>query len=191
MEESFDPKAPESGTRDQEHLSGEPESDLLEGSSPESENTEVLEWKEKYVRLLADFDNYRKRVNRDLEESKKYSNESLLKAFLPILDNLERALFHFEPFREVTPEIKALTEGVRLTEKQFSELLEKFHVTRIPTRGVAFDPNVHEAMGFTPSEEHNEGMVVDVYQQGYLLHNRLLRPSLVTVAQRKEAGTES
>ncbi|MHB8423280.1 MAG: nucleotide exchange factor GrpE [Leptospirales bacterium] len=191
MEESNDPKTPETGTTDPEHLSGDPESDLTKGTTPESENAEVLLWKDKYVRLLADFDNYRKRVNREMDESKKFSNESLLKAFLPILDNLERALFHFEPFKEVTPEVKALTEGVRLTEKQFSELLEKFHVTRIPTRGASFDPNLHEAMGFTPSDEHAEGMVVDVYQQGYLLHNRLLRPSLVTVAQKKEEGTES
>ena len=191
MEEPQDPELTENRTTDQENPSGQPESDGGEEFSPDRENSEALQWKDKYIRLLADFDNYRKRVNRDLEESRKFANESLLKEFLPILDNLERALFHFDRSKEVAPELKALGEGVRLTEKQFLELLEKFHVTRVPTRGSSFDPNVHEAMGFTPSDEHEEGMVVEVYQQGYLLQNRLLRPSLVTVAQKKEGKADS
>lgn len=163
--------------------SGDPHS----GSSPEDAD----QWKEKYIRLLADFDNYRKRMGREQEDSRKFANESLLKSFLPILDNLERALFHFEKVESLSPEVKALVEGVKLTEKQFLELLEKNHVTRIPAKGEVFDPNVHEAMGFSPSVDHKEGTIVDVYQQGYLLQGRLLRPSLVTVAQKKEEETGS
>ncbi|MHB1286318.1 MAG: nucleotide exchange factor GrpE [Leptospirales bacterium] len=185
MEEPQTPDPHDANTGDQENSSSQKGPDDNGEFPLDGENPEVLLWKEKYVRLLADFDNYRKRMNRDMEESKKFANESLLKAFLPILDNLERALFHFELINELAPELKALVEGVKLTEKQFSELLEKYHVTRVPTRGVSFDPNVHEAMGFTPSDTHEEGMVVEVYQQGYLLQNRLLRPSLVTVAQKK------
>lgn len=161
--------------------------DPSSGSSPEDAD----QWKEKYIRLLADFDNYRKRMGREQEDSRKFANESLLKSFLPILDNLERALFHFEKVESLSPEVKALVEGVKLTEKQFLELLEKNHVTRIPAKGEVFDPNVHEAMGFSPSVDHKEGTIVDVYQQGYLLQGRLLRPSLVTVAQKKEEETGS
>ena len=147
--------------------------------------TEADMWKENYARLLADFDNYRKRINRDLDDAKKFGNENVLKAFLPVLDNLERALVHFEKSKTVSPEAKALADGIRLTEKQFLEVLEKFQVTRVPAQGEIFDPNLHEAMGFSETDEYPEGSIVDVFQQGYFLHNRLLRPSLVTVAQKK------
>ncbi|MHB1926926.1 MAG: nucleotide exchange factor GrpE [Leptospirillum sp.] len=167
-----------------EHVSS---ADPHSGSSVE----EAEQWKDKYIRLLADFDNYRKRMGREQEDSRKFANESLLKSFLPILDNLERALFHFEKVDSPSTEVKALVEGVKLTEKQFLELLEKNHVTRIPAQGEVFDPNVHEAMGFSTSVDHKEGTIVDVYQQGYMLQGRLLRPSLVTVAQKKEAETGS
>lgn len=154
----------------------------------EESTTEADIWKENYARLLADFDNYRKRINRDLDEARKFGNENVLKAMLPVLDNLERALVHFEKSKDVSPEAKALAEGVRLTEKQFLEVLEKFQVTRIPSKGEAFDPNLHEAIGFSETDAYPEGMIVDVFQQGYFLHNRLLRPAMVTVAQKKSNG---
>lgn len=194
MEETRDPgtvRDDDDSAENGEFQAETPESvasaDPHSGSSPEDAD----QWKEKYIRLLADFDNYRKRMGREQEDSRKFANESLLKSFLPILDNLERALFHFEKVDSPSPEVKALVEGVKLTEKQFLELLEKNHVTRIPAKGELFDPNVHEAMGFSPSVDHKEGTIVDVYQQGYLLQGRLLRPSLVTVAQKKEEDTGS
>ncbi|MCL4484843.1 MAG: nucleotide exchange factor GrpE [Nitrospirae bacterium] len=153
---------------------------------PSQETREAEAWKEKYIRLLADFDNHRKRTVRDLEEARKFANEALLKAFLPVLDNLERALQHGETGGlGAIPECKSLVEGVRLTHKQFLELLEKNHVTRVPSSGVSFDPEIHEAVGYTESESLPEGMVVDVYQQGYRIHNRLVRPSMVTVSKGK------
>ena len=163
------------------------ESPVGVGDSPK-ENPEAEEWKEKYIRLLADFDNHRKRTLRELEEARKFSNDSLLRAFLPVLDNLERALKHVEA-RDVAenPEYKALVEGIRLTHKQFLELLEKNHVTPVPSEGMPFDPEVHEAVGYTESESLPEGVVVDVYQQGYRIHNRLVRPSMVTVSKGKTA----
>ena len=194
MEETRDPEtvrdddgSAENGEFQEEAPESVSSSDPQSGSSGE----DVDQWKEKYIRLLADFDNYRKRMGREQEDSRKFANESLLKSFLPILDNLERALFHFEKVDSPSSEVKALVEGVKLTEKQFLELLEKNHVTRIPAQGEVFDPNVHEAMGFSPSADHKEVTIVDVYQQGYLLQGRLLRPSLVTVAQKKEEDTGS
>jgi len=180
MEENFredspiDPDSPEAENRS-EH-SG------VDGST--TAPSEQENWKEQYVRLLADFDNYRKRTARDSEESRKFANESLLAAFLPVLDNLDRALHHFEKQQSTGAETNSLIEGVRLTQKQFGELLEKYHVTKVPTYGEAFDPNVHEAMGYSETLDMPEGTVVDVYQQGYRLHNRLLRPSLVTLARK-------
>ncbi len=172
-----------------EETAGERGSDEERATDPPEEGTSGGEagqenWKDQYVRLLADFDNFRKRTARDNEESRKFANESLLSAFLPVLDNLDRALVHFEKQQEHGTDIKSLVEGVRLTQKQFSELLEKYQVTRVPTHGEMFDPNVHEAMGYTETDAVPEGSVVDVYQQGYRIHNRLLRPSLVTLARK-------
>ncbi len=181
MTEDFEPlidpsgqEAPEGGTSGVQ--------DQPEDASPQSREAE--EWKDKYVRLLADFDNNRKRTARDLEEARKFANESLLRAFLPVLDNLDRALQHVEA-RDVAEnaEYKALVEGVRLTQKQFLELLEKNHVTRVPAAGVPFDPEIHEAVGYTESDSVPEGAVADVYQEGYRIHNRLIRPSMVTVSK--------
>jgi molecular chaperone GrpE len=174
----------------QDAVSNEKMKDAQETSQYPSEGSsmETDTWKENYARLLADFDNYRKRINRDLDEAKKFGNENVLKAMLPVLDNLERALVHFEKSKDVSTEAKSLAEGVRLTEKQFLEVLEKFQVTRIPSKGEAFDPNLHEAIGFSDTDAYPEGTIVDVFQQGYFLHNRLLRPAMVTVAQKKSNG---
>ncbi len=180
MEENFREDNP-SG-KDSPEAANRPEDpvgDVSQAAPAEQEN-----WKEQYVRLLADFDNYRKRTARDSEESRKFANESLLSAFLPVLDNLDRALHHFEKHQSTGGETDSLIEGVRLTQKQFGELLDKYHVTKVPTQGELFDPNVHEAMGYAETPDVPEGTIVDVYQQGYLLHNRLLRPSLVTLARK-------
>lgn len=186
MTENFDAPSGHSGEGDSGHPPEEPE--IVSGSSGTAEDSqELLEWKDKYMRLLADFDNHRKRVVRDMEESRKFANESILRAFLPVVDNLERALQHVKTgdLPAAGSEYGALVEGVRLTHRQFLELLEKNQVTRVQTEGVPFDPEVHEAVGYTESETHPEGTVVDVYQQGYRIHNRLVRPSMVTVSKGK------
>lgn len=140
-------------------------------------------WKEKYLRLLADFDNHRKRTVRDLEDGRRYANEALLRDFLPVLDNLERALAHAKDGSELGPACQGLLEGLRLTAKQFLETLEKNGVTRVPSEGQPFDPSVHEAVGYAESTTHAEGTVVEVYQQGYRIQNRLVRPAMVTVSR--------
>ena len=140
-------------------------------------------WKEKYLRLLADFDNHRKRTVRDLEDGRRYANESLLRDFLPVMDNLERALSHAKDGSDLVPACQGLLEGLRLTAKQFLEMLEKNGVTRVPSEGQPFDPAVHEAVGYAESTAHAEGTVVEVYQQGYKILNRLIRPAMVTVSR--------
>jgi molecular chaperone GrpE len=155
------------------------------GSSDEGSGDKGPEevWKEKYLRLLADFDNHRKRTVRDLEDGRRYANEALLRDFLPVLDNLERALAHAKDGSELGPACQGLLEGLRLTAKQFLETLEKNGVTRVPSEGQPFDPSVHEAVGYAESTAHAEGTVVEVYQQGYRIQNRLVRPAMVTVSR--------
>ncbi len=185
FESVIDPSEQPSGQEGPEGMAAGAQGQPEEASPQERE---ADEWKDKYIRLLADFDNSRKRMARDLDEARKFANESLLKAFLPVLDNLERALQHVEA-RDVAenPEYKALVEGIRLTQKQFVELLEKNHVIRVPAAGTSFDPEIHEAVGYTESDSVPEGSVVDVYQEGYRIHNRLVRPSMVTVSKGKSS----
>jgi molecular chaperone GrpE len=182
MEENFREDKP--SDTDTDAAEGENHSEHVSGDPSAPAPSEQENWKEQYVRLLADFDNYRKRTARDNAESRKFANESLLAAFLPVLDNLDRALHHFEKQQSGGGDTNSLVEGVRLTQKQFEELLEKYHLTKVPTHGEVFDPNVHEAMGYSETSDVPEGTVVDVYQQGYRLHNRLVRPSLVTLARK-------
>lgn len=144
-------------------------------------------WKEKYIRLLADFDNHRKRTVRDLEDGRRYANESLLRDFLPVLDNLERALAHSKDGSDLGSACQGLLEGLRLTAKQFLESLEKNGVTRVPSEGQPFDPSLHEAVGYAESATHAEGTVVEVFQQGYRIQNRLVRPAMVTVSRGSHA----
>ncbi|MGC8529004.1 MAG: nucleotide exchange factor GrpE [Leptospirillia bacterium] len=158
-----------------------PEASSPEESSEEKGPEDV--WKDKYLRLLADFDNHRKRTVRDLEEGRRYANEALLRDFLPVLDNLERAIAHAKDGSELGSGCQGLLEGLRLTAKQFLEMLEKNGVTRILSEGQPFDPSVHEAVGYAESSTHPEGRVVEVYQQGYRIQNRLVRPAMVTVSR--------
>ncbi len=187
MPEEFEEEAPPSNKEPGREAPSDAEAELLqEGEGSQTEESKGDPWKEKYIRLLADFDNFRKRSGRDLEESRKFANESILRAFLPVLDNLERALQHVGTVdAEGGAGCKSLVEGVRLTQKQFLELLEKNHVVRVQSEGASFDPEVHEAVGYTETDTLPEGMIVDVYQQGYRIHNRLIRPSMVTVSKGK------
>jgi len=130
---------------------------------------------ERYVRLAADFDNYKKRVARERQELVTLANERLVKELLPILDDLERALVAAAEHEEAR-----LEEGVRLVRRELGALLERNGVREIDTDG-AFDPNVHEALLVQPSEA-DEGSVIDVVQKGYTLGGRVVRPARVVVA---------
>ncbi|MGC8500207.1 MAG: nucleotide exchange factor GrpE [Leptospirillia bacterium] len=171
--------------RDGEETLIEPEQSAQSVSmaDPSGEKSPEDVWKDKYLRLLADFDNHRKRTVRDLEDGRRFANEGLLRAILPVLDNLERALAHAGDGGDLGASGMGLLEGLRLTSKQFLETLEKNGVSRVPSEGEPFDPSVHEAVGYVESANHPEGTVVEVYQQGYRIHNRLVRPAMVTVSR--------
>ncbi len=130
-----------------------------------------------YLRLAADFDNYRKRVAREHLELTARANERLVNELLPVLDDLERALEAAAEHEEAK-----LEEGVQLVHRQLASLLHRHGLTEIVTEG-AFDPHVHEALLAQPAEDAEEGSVLQVLQKGYKLGDKVLRPARVIVAE--------
>jgi molecular chaperone GrpE len=141
-----------------------------------AENEELIDTLQ---RLQADFDNYRKRAQRDQEALVGRAGERIVKELLPVLDDLERALEAAEQHEEAE-----LEEGVKLVHRQLEQLLEKEGLAVVETDG-KFDPHVHEALLTQPSESE-EGSVIEVLQKGYRLGDRVLRPARVVVAGPKE-----
>ena len=139
-----------------------------------------------FVRERAELENFKKRMARERAEALRFATEPLVRDLLPVVDNLERALAHGEGNGD------SLLEGLRLVVKDLLDTFERHGVTRIDARGEAFDPARHEAIAQVESPDHPPNHVVDQYQSGYMLHDRLLRPARVTVSGRKPgAGVES
>ncbi|HTZ05251.1 MAG TPA: nucleotide exchange factor GrpE [Gaiellaceae bacterium] len=154
-----------------------------EGPGPGLSHDEAPPPDERYLRLAADFENYKKRAAREREEIATFANERLVKELLPILDDLERALVAASEHEEAR-----LEEGVRLVHRSLATLLERNGVREISTDG-AFDPHVHEALLAQPSEEA-EGSVIDVVQKGYAIGDRVVRPARVVIAAAPPEGTD-
>ena len=125
---------------------------------------------------MADFQNYRKRVERDHESVKAIMKGDIVRRVLPLLDDLERAL-------QNRPAESAWAGGIELIVRKFQNLLDSEGIKRIDAKGVAFDPAFHEAISHEPSDEVESGHVIDVVQNGYMLGERVIRPALVRVAQ--------
>ena len=161
----------------------EPESDL---------GAQFDELNDRYLRLAADYDNFRRRTFRERQETQKYGNENLVKEMLASVDNLDRAVEHGRG-NEYGEEAAQLLEGIELSFRSLMQALEKFEVSEVPALGQAFDPSVHEAIRQAPSAEHAEGLISEVHQKGYRLSDRLLRPALVTVSSgpAEEDGQEA
>jgi molecular chaperone GrpE len=134
---------------------------------------------DRLLRTAAEFDNYRKRVDRDRRDVSEFAVAEAVRDLLPIIDNLERALQ-----APSHGDADGLRKGVELIHKQMLELLRKRGVTPIEARGTDFDPNLHQAVVHEPSETHREGEVMEELQRGYVLGERLLRPAMVKVAKR-------
>lgn len=154
---------------------------------------QLAEMKDRYIHLLADFDNFRKRQTREREEWILRANESLLKDFLPVVDHLELAIGKVKK-----EEKNAFTEGIELVYKQFLSVLEKHDVTPVDAAGEPFNPDWHEALSQMPSETVPENTVIQQYRRGYALGGKLLRPAQVIVSSGKPqqqkpaaAGAES
>ena len=150
----------------------------------EEARQEAAQERDRLLRMSAEFENYKKRMNRQMDEFRKYANESLLKDLLSVVDNLERALgISGENSGEA---IKgSLIEGVEMTLNEILKILTKFNVTPIESLKKPFDPVFHEAVMQEESDEQPENMVINEFQKGYLIHDRLLRPSMVVVSKTK------
>jgi len=139
---------------------------------------------DKFVRERADLENYRKRVQREKEEILKYGNENFVLEVLPALDNLERAIEHASD-----ESVTAILEGVKITLNMLLGALKKHGVTPLDSApGTAFDPALHQAMAQVPTAEQAPNTVVQEYQKGYLINERLLRPAMVSVAIAPKEG---
>ena len=131
--------------------------------------------RDQILRLRAEFDNFRKRVARDAEKTRKMAAESLIKDLLPVADNFERALQHGQG------DTASLLEGIAMVHKQFVDVLSRHGVEAISAIGEPFDPNVHDALSRMPSDEHAEDKVALEYEKGYRLGDVVLRPAKVVV----------
>jgi molecular chaperone GrpE len=159
-------------------LAGEENTGEERASSPVEVAGELEELRNRLAYLAAEFDNYRKRVAREKETLVSFGNERLLRAILPFLDNLERAMSQAGS----SGSSEGLLAGVRLTHDQFLSELRKFGLEQISAEGERFDPTLHEAIAQIPWEGKPEGTVLSEAGKGYLLNGRLLRPAQVTVA---------
>lgn len=135
--------------------------------------------RERMLRVAADFENYRKRTSRELEEVKRRSVQDAVKTLLPVFDNLERATAHLD---EAT-EAKSMAEGIQMVHRQFIDTLAKLDIERIPSVGSPFDPAVHESIQYEHSDEHAAGSIMTELQPGYRMGPMLLRPALVVVSR--------
>ena len=137
------------------------------------------EMHDRYLRLNAEFDNYKKRMMRETGDRLKYFNMELIKELLPSLDNLERAISHAGDDHS---DLENMIEGLQMVYKGMQEAFGKFGVSEIESIGKEFDPNCHQAVGMIESQEVPENHVAEECLKGYYLHDRIIRPTMVRVS---------
>ncbi len=153
----------------------------------EQKAREAAEAQEKYLRTYADFENYRKRMQRDLADFRKYANEQMALELLPVVDHLALAVKHAAESGEAN---QGLLQGVELVLKQFRDVLEKFGIKPFKAEGEPFDPAKHDAMMQVETADAPENSVVQVFQDGYYYHDKVLRHAKVGVAKKPAAKDE-
>src|SRR5262249_17606127 len=139
---------------------------------------EATRMKEQWIRTAADFDNFRKRSRRELEDVRRAGKEELLKEFLPVFDNLERAI---QSAHRAT-DMKAVGDGLQMVLRQYVDTLARGGITKVPSVGAQFDPAHHEAIQQVETNDHAPGTVVAEVQPGYMQGDRLVRAAMVVVA---------
>ncbi|HPQ81107.1 MAG TPA: nucleotide exchange factor GrpE [bacterium] len=182
--EARDPKGPEPGSEVEETraASGENDAEEIEDQLRAAEE-EAKGHYDKLLRVMAEFENFKKRIGKEQDEQLRYSNEKLLSDLLPSLDDLDRVLDHVPP--DASAEAKAIADGVELVRKTLHAVLERYGLREVAAMGEPFDPAHHEAMAAVESVAHKPDSVMAVHRKGYWLGERLLRPAMVTVAKGK------
>ncbi len=145
---------------------------------------EAAEAHDKYLRTSADFDNYRKRMQRDLADFRKYANEQMARELLSVVDHLSLAIKHAAEAGESND---GMRQGVELVHKQLRDVLEKFGITSFASQGEPFDPAKHDAIMQETTDTVPENTVVQVLQEGYLYHDKVLRHARVSVSKKPAA----
>lgn len=148
----------------------------------ESVEQEAKEAHDRFLRVSAEFENYKKRSAREMDEFRKFANESLIREMLTVVDNLERALNSSNNDNQANSHI---AEGVGMTLKEILKVFEKFNVKPIEALGKPFDPNFHQAAMREETNERPENTVLNELEKGYMIHDRLLRPAMVVVSMPK------
>ena len=161
----------------------EPEAALLEDletlrSRAEKAEQERGEFKDLLLRTRADFENYQKRIQRDLSQERRFAHRSLAGDLLPALDNLERATAAANQAGESGP----LVQGVAIVHSQLLDIFKRYGITPMEAQGMPFDPNLHRAVMQQPSAEAAPGTVLQILEPGYMIHDRVLRPAGVVVS---------
>ncbi len=192
-EDKRDAKEYEEVAAETEAAEAEEQADAGEGAGEES--VEALQAKieslsaamdaakEQVLRSQAEAQNARRRAEQDVEKAHKFGQEKLLQDLLPVVDNLERALAAMDT---ENPDLKAVVEGIELTHKSFIDALAKYKVESVNPKGEPFDPELHQAMTMVPNPDVEPNTVIDVFQKGYTLHGRLVRPAMVVVSKAAE-----
>lgn len=167
--------------------------DAVDSSDPSKEleekfaaaQSEANESRDRMLRMAAELDNYKKRSARELEDLKKYATENLLRQLLTVVDNLERAIASAASDNQKG---QGVVDGVALTLAEIMKILESHHVSVISALGEQFDPAFHQAMCQEESHDQPPNTVVQEFQKGYLIHDRLLRPAMVVVSKSAQNG---
>lgn len=144
-----------------------------------SARAESARVREQLLRTAADFDNFRKRTRREVDDAQRRGREGTVRELLPVFDNLERAISHADE----APDVQSLADGLRIVFKQFIDVLGKLDIQRVPSVGVPFDPSVHEAIQQLASPDVPAGVVMAEVQPGYTLGGQLLRAAMVVVSK--------
>ena len=143
---------------------------------------EAKEHYDRWLRVSAEFENYQKRAAREMNDFRKFANESFVKAMLPVVDNLDRAIESSSNDKHAN---RSMLEGVNMTLKEILKVFEQFNVKPFESLGKTFDPSLHQAVMQEETEAHPENSVIKELQKGYMMHDRLLRPAMVVVSKTK------
>lgn len=163
-------------------LNEESHSEAKPASMEGSGKDKAREYQEQILRIRADFENTKKRLERDKLDAIRFANETLIVEILPIMDNLDRALASLTEGHD--PE--KVKQGLRIAQEELHKVLEKHGVQTVKTVGAEFDPRFHEAVATVDDNKFKDGAIVDEVQRGYTLNGRLVRPSRVRIAQKQE-----
>ena len=173
-------------TNDKQDLNNEDDLDNVENDT----QVEIKDLKDQLLRTLAENENLRKRTAKEIEQIKKYGHISLLRDFLNVVDNMERAVQSSASDNQSQLGVKNLIDGIEIVLKEMKSLLDKNQIKKIEPLHERFDYNFHQAMFEAPSSEFDEGLILEVVQPGYILHDRLIRPAMVGVSKGKIEETD-